>query len=366
MPRYHHLRRALLFAVAAAFVALFAVACGGDDDDDNTAATNTPGGANTTTATATSEAGGSITLYAGRSEALVQPIIDEFQKASGIEVKVKYGDTAELAALLLEEGSRSPADVYFAQDAGALGAVSAEGLLADLPEDVLGQVAPGFRADNGQWVGISGRARVIVYNTEALTDEQVPDSVFDLTSEAWNGKVGWAPTNASFQSFVTALRRLEGDDAAEEWLSAMKANGVREYANNREIVAAAASGEITVGLVNHYYLWGFINDQGDGFKARNHYTAAEDPGSLVNVAGVGILKSSKHSEAALELVNFLLSKEAQEYFANETFEYPLIDGVPADSRIKPLAEIAPPDLDLSNLDDLEGTLNMLRSTGVLQ
>jgi len=281
-------------------------------------------------------------------------------------VNVKYGNTAELAALLLEEGSKSPADVYFAQDAGALGAVSDAGMLVNLPEEILSQVDAKYRADNGQWIGISGRARVIAYNTEAVPEADVPTSVLDLTAPKWKGKVGWAPTNASFQAFVTGLRALEGEDAAKQWLQDMKANGTREYANNREIVAAVASGEIELGLVNHYYLWGFIKDQGEGFKARNHYTAANDPGSLVNVAGVGILKNAKHEQSARALVEFLLSEQAQKYFADETYEYPLVANVPADAQIKPLSEIDPPDLDLSNLDDLNGTLELLRSTGVLQ
>jgi len=361
--------RLWMLALLGALVALFAVACGGDDDDDETPSATGTGEATSTSAateTATSTGGGKLTLYSGRSESLVQPIIDEFEKASGIEVEVKYGSTSELAALLLEEGSRSPADVYFAQDAGGLGAVAAAGLLADLPEDLLDKVDPKYRADNGQWIGISARARVIVYNPDLVPEADVPNSVHDLTDPKWNGKIGWAPTNASFQAFVTALIELEGKDAARQWLEDMKANGVREYGNNRDIVQAVANGEIELGLVNHYYLWGFIKDQGEGFKARNHYTAPNDPGSLVNVAGVGILKSSKNQEAALKLIEFLLSEQAQKYFAEETFEYPLIPGVEPDARIKPLGEIDPPDLDLSNLDDLEGTLELLRSTGVLQ
>lgn len=362
-------KRLFLLGLVGALMALFAVACGGDDDDDDGASAAPTGDATSTstaTETATSTAGGKLTLYSGRSESLVQPIIDEFEKVSGIDVEVKYGSTSELAALLLEEGDRSPADVYFAQDAGGLGAVAAAGLLADLPEDILGKVDPKYRADNGQWVGVSARARVIVYNTDLVPEAEVPNSVHDLTNPEWNGKVGWAPTNASFQSFVTAMRLLEGEDATREWLDAMKANGVREYGNNRDIVQAVANGEIELGLVNHYYLWGFIKDQGEGFKARNHYTAANDPGTLVNVAGVGILASSKNQDAALALVEFLLSEQAQHYFAEETYEYPLIEGVSADPQIKPLAEIDPPDLDLSNLDDLEGTLELLRSAGILQ
>jgi iron(III) transport system substrate-binding protein len=259
-------------------VALVGVACGGDDDDDSP--------------TSTSQPSTSLTLYSGRTEALVQPLIDQFETETGIDVAVKYGSTGELAALINEEGSKSPADVYLAQDGGALGALSAAGLLDQIPPGLLEKVDEPYRSDKGEWVGVSGRARVIVYNTDAVETSELPDSVKDLTAGEWKGKVGWAPTNGSFQAFVTAFRELEGETAAGQWLKDMKANGVKEYNDNAAIVTAVAAGEIELGLVNHYYLYGFLKDQGEGFKARNHFTAANDVGSLVNVAGVGVLKSS--------------------------------------------------------------------------
>lgn len=344
-------RRTLILSLALGALIFGAAACGGDDDDDD--------------AGATPAASQSLTLYSGRTEALIQPLIDQFQKDTDIEVKVKYGDTAELAALINEEGSKSPADVYLAQDAGALGAVAASGLLDKLPETVLSKVDATYRSSQGEWVGVSGRARVVVYNTEQVHATELPASVKDLTGERWKGKAGWAPTNGSFQAFVTAFRQLEGEEAAKKWLQEMKANGVKEYKDNKAIVSAVASGEIQVGLVNHYYLYGFLKDQGDGFKARNHYTAANDVGSLVNVAGAGILESSKHKDAGTKLVEYLLSEKAQKHFSEQTYEYPVVSGIAADPRLKALNEIDPPSLDLSKLEDLKGTLALLRSAGVL-
>jgi iron(III) transport system substrate-binding protein len=354
--------RSLFLLVAAAALLPVAVACGGDDDDDSNPAPATGAPA---TATAAQAVGGTITVYSGRTESLIQPIIDEFKKATGVDVRVKYGDTAELAALINEEGSRSPADVYIGQDAGALGALSAAKLFDVLPSDITGKVPAEYRSTKGEWVGVSGRARVLVYNPEIVTEAQLPASVKDLTSAEWKGRVGWAPTNGSFQSFVTALRKLEGEPGAEKWLKDMKANGAKDFKGNKEIVSAVASGEIAVGLVNHYYLWGFVKDQGDGFKARNHYFAANDPGSLVNVAGAGVLKSSKNKVSANAFISFLLSEQAQKYFSDKTFEYPLANAVSADIKVKALKEINPPNIDLSNLEDLQGTLALLRSTGVL-
>lgn len=336
--------RFVLVPLALAAFALGAVACGDDDEGDDK----------------------SVTVYSGRSESLVKPLFEQFTKETGIEVKVKYGDTAELAALIAEEGSKSPADVFFAQDAGALGALRAEDVFEKLADSVTGLVAADYRSPDGTWVGVSGRARVIVYNPKLVQESELPDSVKDLTDAAWKGKVGWAPTNGSFQAFVTGLRKVEGEDGAKAWLEGMLKNEVKSYQDNKSIVSAVAAGEVELGLVNHYYLFGFLEDQGESFNARNHYTAAGDAGSLVNVAGVGILKSAPEKDAAGKLVDYLLGESAQKYFSEQTFEYPLVSGIAADSRIKPLSEVKPPALDLSDLQDLQGTLALLRSAGVLK
>ncbi|GAB4257242.1 MAG: iron ABC transporter substrate-binding protein [Thermoleophilia bacterium] len=307
-----------------------------------------------------------LTIYSGRSEDLIGPLVESFQEASGIEVSIRYADTAELAATILEEGDNSPADVFLAQDAGALGAVSAEGRFATLEEDLLSRVDPRFRAEDGSWVGLSGRARVLVYSTDSLTEADLPDSVFDLTDPKWRGKIGWAPTNGSFQAFVTSLRVTQGEDATRDWLEGILANEPRVYPKNSPIVEAVGAGEIEVGLVNHYYLYRFYEERGDGFPAANHYFTAEaDPGNLINVAGAGILDTAANPEAATKFIRFMLSDEAQTHFAQETAEYPLVEGIEADPRLKPLAEISTPEVDLSDLRSLEETLDLLRELGIL-
>jgi iron(III) transport system substrate-binding protein len=305
-----------------------------------------------------------LTVYTGRSLELVGPLLEQFQEETGIVLQIRSGDTAELAATILEEGDNSPADVYFGQDAGALGSLAKAGRLAPLPDELLERVDPRFRAADGTWVGTSGRARVIVYSTELVAEEEVPDSVLDLTDPRWSGRVGWAPTNGSFQAFVTAMRLELGDDATREWLEGMVANDVQTYANNAAQVEAAGRGEIEVGLVNHYYLYRFL-DEDPNYPAANKFLTSGDAGALVNVAGVGILETSDHQDRAAQLVDFLLSEEAQTYFADETNEYPLVTGVAARDELPPLAEIDTPDIDLGDLDDLEGTLRMLRETGAL-
>lgn len=307
----------------------------------------------------------SVTIYSGRTEDLVGPLIERFEAATGIQAEVRYGDTAELANLLIEEGANTPADVYFAQDAGALGAVSAAGRLRQLPSEILQRVSERFRSPDGEWVGVSGRARVVVYDTRELTPAELPTSIHDFTDPTWRGRIGWAPTNGSFQAFVTAMRVLEGDEATRTWLQGIVANEPRRYESNTAIVQAVADGEIDVGFVNHYYLLRFLDDQGQDFPVRNHYLAGSDPGALVNVAGVGILAASDAEPSARRFVEFLLSTESQAYFAEETNEYPLVAGVPGPAGQPPLDQLQTPSIDLSNLDDLQGTLALLNETGVL-
>ncbi len=321
--------------------------------------------AGTSTAQAFDPSGADLVVYSGRSKNLVGPLIERFQKETGSKVAVRYGDTAELAATILEEGANSPADVFFSQDAGALGALSKADLLTPLPGSILEQVPARFRSSEQMWVGISGRARTVVYNTAALKPADLPASIRGLSDPAWKGKIGWAPTNASFQAFVTAMRQLDGDDKTREWLKAVQANEPRAYKNNAAVVEAVAAGEVQVGLVNHYYVMQLIKQKGESYGARNHFFSGGDVGSLVNVAGAAILKTSNDKPAAEEFINFLLNNESQQYFSSETFEYPVVQGVAANSGLPALDQIETPVLDLSKLEDLEGTLELLREVGIL-
>ncbi len=307
-----------------------------------------------------------ITLYSGRSKSLVEPIIQQFEKDTGIEVKVSYANTAQLASKLKTEGARSPADLYLAQDAGALGSVTKDGLFAKLPQSVLEKVPSTFRHKDGYWIATSGRARVLAYSPERVTSENLPKSVFDLTQPKWNGKVGWAPLNASFQAFITAMRGQVGEERTEKWLRDMKANGAKKYPKNTPIIEALAAGEIDVGLPNHYYLFRFKKSDSK-YPVEQTFFKAKDPGNLVNIAGIGLLKSSDKQETALKFIEYLLSAKAQQYFVSEVFEYPVIEGVIPNANLLPLEELMKivPKFDLNEMDDLEGTIKLLRRVDIL-
>ena len=309
----------------------------------------------------------SLVVYSGRSESLVQPIIDQFKAASGIEVKVKYGKTAEMAAVLMEEGDNSPADVFWAQDPGGLGAVAESSMFAELPADLLANVDSKFQSKDGDWVGVSGRARVIVYNTTTIDPEKdLPSDLWGFVEPEWKGRLGWAPTNGSFQAMVTALRSTWGEEKTKEWLEGIMANNVGVYPNNTPQVAAAAAGEIDVGFVNHYYLYRFIVSEGESFEARNYFLPGGGPGSLVMVAGVGRIQTGQNEDSAMKFIEFLLSPLAQQYFAEQTYEYPLVEGVKIHRELMPIAELNKIDIDLSDLIDLQGTVDLLTEVGALE
>lgn len=345
--------------LAPGLVALGLIACG--DTPTNPAAPKSTG------STGAAPAGPqTLVLYAGRSASLVKPLISQFEAQSKITVKIREGKSGALAALLLEEKGASPADIFWAQDAGSLGQVEAAGLLAPLPKGANAPVIDHFKNQSTTWVAVSGRARVLAYADGALPAEAMPQSVLDLVKPAYKGKVGWAPTNASFQAFVTAMRVAHGDEKTEAWLRGMQANETKAYPKNTPIIRALAAKEISLGLPNHYYLMR-EKTKNAKFPVSQRFFAAGDVGNLVNVSGVAMLKSGKNSDAAAKFVAFLLSSKAQTYFAEKTFEYPVIAGVPQNALLAPVDTLVKraPKFDLKTLKDLKTTRDLLRKVGLL-
>lgn len=315
--------------VIALMIGLLATSCGGDDE--------------------------TLTIYSGRNEALVGPLIQRFEEQSGIDVTVRYGDSGELAATLLEEGDNSPADVFFSQDPASLGSVAIEGMFTPLADTLLGRVPERFSDEAGRWLGVSGRVRVVVYDASEVDPSSLPASEAGFVTDEWEGRVAIAPTNGSFLAFVAAKILLDGEQATLDWLEAMADNSAPTYSKNSVIVAAVDDGEVDAGLVNHYYLFRRIAEEGaDNVVASNYFLPGGSAASLVMPAGVGIIAGTPEESAAEEFVEFLLSVESQEYFAQETFEYPLVDGVAAHPDLPPLASLSTPNLNLSELASVLG------------
>lgn len=358
MHCHHTLAPVLLLTTA---LALGGCSSGGQDAQDASTDPAPP------TTADTADGDGRLTVYSGRNEELVQPVLDRFAEATGVEVDVRYGDTAGMAAQLLEEGDRSPAQVFLAQDAGALGAVSQAGMLQSLPQQTLDAVPGTYRSAEGDWVGLTGRSRVLVYNRDRVAQDELPESVDDLVSDHWRGRAGVAPTNASFQSFVTAMRVLEGDEAAEQWLAALAANDPQIREGNGPIVEDVEAGDIDVGLVNHYYLHELADERGvpaEELAVRMHFFGAEDTGALVNVSGAGLVGEQPDGDGQA-LIDYLLSPEGQSYFVEETNEYALVEGADAPQGVPTLEELEAPRVDLNDLDDLDRTIEMITDAGLL-
>jgi len=306
-----------------------------------------------------------LTVYSGRKEDYAKPLFEEFEKNTGIKIIVKPGKTGALANMLLTEKENSPADIFFAQDSSNLGALSAAGIIEKLPDSILNKVDSRFRSPKGDWVGTSGRARVLVYNKDLVKPEDLPKSMYDLTDPKWKGKLGWAPTNGSFQSHIAAMLQSEGEAKTIKWLKDMKANGVLDRPKNTPIVKDVAAGKLAAGLVNHYYLYKVRKDMKEAEKAENHFFADGDIGMFVNISGVALVKASKKKEAAQQFIDFLLSKDAQIIFKDKNYEYPLTSGVEAYKELKPLIEINPVKCDLGSLDNIEATQKALEAAGCL-
>lgn len=328
--------------LAACFCLLVLAACGGVSSDQG------------------------LVVYSSRTQSLVQPLLEQYAEQTGTNIRVRYANTASIVATLLEEGPNSPADVVYLAEPSGWAVLSDAGLLSSLPDSLLEKVDPRFRSSQGEWVGTSGRSKVVVYNTENINPERdLPDSIMDFTDPKWQGRIGWAPTHGEWQILVMAIRIVEGEDAARRWLEGIKANDPKTYPNLISIVQAVADGEVDVGFVNHYYVPRFIAEEGEDFGARNYYLGNGDPGAVIDVAGVAIPQSTDMRETAEGFVEYMLGVEAQQYFAQETHEYPLSAGVPPAGDLPPLSSLDPPNIDPGELSELEGTLRLLRETGVI-
>jgi iron(III) transport system substrate-binding protein len=344
------LRRPLL--VSAFILALFAASgCGFSAEDSGGGAgePETPG----------------ITLYSGRIPAAIGPAVDAYEAEAGRDVQVRFADTADLAATLVEEGDASPADAFFAQEPGAIAALSEAGLLAKLPADILDRVEPRFRDPGGRWIGVTGRARIVAYDREDVKVSELPPSPFRLTAPAWKGRVGWSPASSSMQEYVTALRARYGDERTREWLEAMVVNGAVAFPDNVAIRDAIAGGEIDVGLINHYYVAQAIAAEGPGYPVGVYFPPG-GLGSLMLLTSVGVLESSDRKPEAFDFVRSLLSDGSQAFFTNSSKEYPLArDARPDPSLSVPIAQIPISGNDLVDLTELQATIELMQESGAL-
>jgi iron(III) transport system substrate-binding protein len=340
-----------LLAALIVFAALVLTGCG-FSTEDNGGGSNEPGTEG-------------ITLYSGRIPAAIGPAVDSYEAQADRDVQVRFAETADLAATLVEEGDASPADVFFAQEPGAIAAVAEAGLLTKLPQDILDLVPARYRDPEGRWVGVTGRARVIAYNRDAVKESELPPSPFGLTDPKWSDRVGWSPASSSMQEYVTALRAKYGDDRTRQWLEEMVDNGAVAFPDNVTIRDAIAKGEIDVGLINHYYVAQAISEEGPDYPVAVYFPPG-GLGSLMLLTSVGVLESSDRKPEAFAFVRSLLSPKSQQFFTSSSKEYPLAKGVAADPSLNvPITKIPVSDSSLVDLKELQGTIELMKESGAL-
>lgn len=344
MPDGYHHARASFFLLALALLTLVAGCADAPPPADSAA----------------------LTVYSGRGQSVAEPLVERFEAATGIAVDILYGDSFPLAERLLREGDATRADVFWAQEAGALGTVADAGLFAALPDSLLDRVPPFYRNAAGTWLATSGRARILAYAPARVDAEALPATTFDLADSVWAGRVGWAPGNASFKAFVTAMRVQHGDARTRAWLEAMQANDAQTFASNRAIFEALAKGRIDLGLPNHYYLPRFkANDA--AYPVEQAFFVPGDVGNLLNVAGAGVLATSDRADDARRFLAFLITDATQRYFVDEVQEYPVRPTGPLPAGLVPIDTLsrARPTLDLDALRDHPATVALLRELGLL-
>ena len=310
--------------------------------------------------------GNSITIYSGQHPQTTSLLVSDFERRTGIKVLVRPGDEAELANQIIQEGKHSAADIFYTENSPALTALAERGLLAPVDPSTLAVPPSADNSPVGDWVAVSARASVMVYNLNKIKASQLPTHLLDFESPSWKGKIGYAPSETDFQPLITAIVKLKGEAAAVRWLEALKKNG-KTYPDNESLVAAVNRGDVAVGLINHYYWYRLRDELGAShMHSALAYFAAGDPGDLVDISGAAALKTSHHPKLAQQFLAYLVSKPAQTIIAtSHSYEYPLRPGI-SDPRLqRSLASLHPAQVSVADLGDGSKSLQLLEKLGLL-
>jgi iron(III) transport system substrate-binding protein len=312
-----------------------------------------------------SDSGPSLVVYNAQHEELIDEVTKAFTKKTGIEVELRNGSDLELANQLVEEGDASPADVFLTENSPAMTLVDGKDLFAKLPSATLDRIPDQYRPDDGEWTGFAARSTVLVYNTDELGEDELPASLMDLAKPAWKDRISFSPTGADFQAIVSAVLATQGEQATKGWLAGLKANGA-VYDGNNVVLESVNSGEVPAGVVYHYYWYRDQEESGDNSDTSQlHFFGQKDPGAFISVSGAGVLKSSDDAADARKFVDFLTSKEGQQVIADSyALEYTLNPRVALDRDVKPLSELQPPAVDVSDLNGPK-VVSLMQEAGFL-
>jgi iron(III) transport system substrate-binding protein len=309
---------------------------------------------------------GDLVIYTGRSEPLIQPVIDAFKaQYPNVNVLLKAGSNSELANALIEEKSNPQADVFITTELFTIQRLAQEGVFEPYVPKGADQIPSEFLGADNMWTGLTRRARVIMYNKDLVSEDELPASLFDLTDPKWRGQIAAAgSTNGSMQAQIAAMRQLLGEEATQEWLYGLIANEVTFFGGHTDVRKAVGAGEFKLGLVNHYYFYlqqaegsnvGIIfPDQGEG-----------QIGLITNATSAAIVKGGKNLPAAQAFLDFLISVEGQKLFAEQNYEYPLLPGVPLREGVQPLDGFRLADVDVVKASlDFDATFDLMERVGL--
>ncbi|WP_339514991.1 extracellular solute-binding protein [Pseudomonas sp. RL_15y_Pfl2_60] len=303
-----------------------------------------------------------LTLYNGQHEATGKAVAKAFEEKTGIKVLIRKGGGGQLANQIAEEGERSPADIIYTEEAPPLIKLGSQGLLAKVDPSTLKQIDPKFSDDNGNWLGITSRVRVLAYNPDLITEAELPSSVLEVADPEWAGKIAFVPSSGEFLGQTAAVISINGREAAEEWLTGLKAFG-STYTNNVVAMKAVENGEIGAALVNSYY-WTALKKEKGELKSKLHYFADGDAGGLSSVSGAAVIKASKHPKEAQAFLAFMISDEGQKAILSKSAEYPVNPNVQADPLLKPYDQLKPPAITAAQIGLAEDALELQREVGM--
>jgi iron(III) transport system substrate-binding protein len=303
-----------------------------------------------------------LTLYNGQHKEVGDELAKAFEAKTGIHVNVRKGSSNQLASQVVEEGDRSPADVIYTEESPPLNKLGEQGLLVKIDDATLNVLPKDYVANNGTWMGVTARVRVVAYNPKLLDEKDLPKTVLDFAQPQWQGKVGFVPTSGAFQEQAVAIIKLHGKEAAEEWLTGLRAFG-KVYSNNMVALKAVENGEVATVLVNNYYWFALQREKGQ-LDSKLHYFTGGDAGGLVTVSSAAALKSSKHPKEAQQLLAYMASEEGQRVITQTSAEYPLHKGMTSDRGLKPFNELEPPKVTPADLGNAEEALELEREVGL--
>jgi iron(III) transport system substrate-binding protein len=306
-----------------------------------------------------------LVIYNAQHKQLLEELAPAFTEETGIEVELRNGKDLELAAQLVAEGERSPADVFLTENSPAMSYVEKAGLFQELPAEVVEPIPAQFRPTSGLWTGFVARSTVLVYHTDLVQETDLPASILDLAKPEWAGRISFSPTGADFQAIVAAVLELTGEEQTRAWLEGIKANGT-VYDGNNVVLESVNAGESEVGIIYHYY---WYRDQAEAGEVSDnsqlHFFGNQDPGAFVSVSGAGILASTDRQAEAEQFVEYLTHEAGQQGLADSyALEYPLNPAVQLAPPVKPFAELQPPAVNVSDLDS-ETVVDLMTEVGFL-